>query len=53
MANKDMTKCSISLVIGKLQIKTSMRYHSIISKVAEMKLIGIAKMNKDGEKHGW
>lgn len=47
-----LRQCSTSLVIRKLQIKTSMRYHSIISKVAEVKMTGIAKVNKDVEKQG-
>lgn len=47
MANKDMMKCSTSLVIRKLQIKTSMTYHFTPTKMAEMKMTGITKVDKD------
>lgn len=43
-------KFSTSLVIEKLQIKTSMRYYFIISKMTKIKTTVIAKVDKDVEK---
>lgn len=45
-----MMKFSTSLVIEKLQIKTSMRYYFIIIKMTKIKMTGIAKVDKDVEK---
>lgn len=50
MANKHVMKCSTSLVIRKPQIKTSMRHYFTPSKMAEVKMTGIAKADKDIEK---
>ena len=45
MDNRHMTRCSISVITRKIQIKTTMRYH--------LTPVRIAKMNNSGNKRCW
>ena len=47
MANKYMKRCSASLTIREMQIKTTMKYHFILTRMAIIKKTCV---NKDVEK---
>ena len=50
MSNKHIKKCSISLAIREMQIKTMTRYHHIPSRTAKIKNSDNTNVGKDAEK---
>ena len=50
MSNKCMKRCSTSLAISKIEIKTTMRYHFTPIRMATVKKTDNRSASKDGEK---
>ena len=50
MVNKHMKKCSISLIIREMQIKTTVRYHLMLVRMAAIKSLQTINAGEGVEK---
>ena len=50
MANKHMQRCSVSLVIGEMQIKTTMSYPFTLTSIAVIKKTDNSSVGEDMKK---
>ena len=52
MANKHMKRCSTSFIIKEMQIKTTMRYHFMLVRMAAIKSLQTINTGQGVEKRG-
>ena len=50
ITNKHMKRCSTSLIIREIQIKTPMRYHLMLVRMATIQILQAISAGEGGEK---